>query len=52
MTDNKRICITMSPELEQKIVDLRKTDEFCRKSISEIVRMLIEKGLTDDSETA
>ena len=52
MTNNKRVCITMPPELEQKVVDLRKTDEFCRKSISEIVRILIEKGLTNDSETA
>jgi len=47
LTENKRMCISIPSELEKKILELRKTDQFCRKSLSEIVRFLIQKGLEE-----
>lgn len=52
MTKQKRFCIAMTPELEERIIEMRKTDKYCRKSLSEIVRILIQKGLKDEEKTA
>ena len=55
MTDNKRFSFAAPPELEDKIIELRKTDEFCRMTFSEIIRALIEAGIKQramESETA
>lgn len=52
LTNQKRFCVAMTPELEEKIVDLRKTDKYCRKSLSEIVRILIQKGLEAENQPA
>lgn len=52
MTSNKRVCIAMPPELEEKVYDLRKTDKYCRMTLSEIVRILILKGLEAEAQTA
>lgn len=41
----RRLSVVLSPELEKKLYDLRKTDEYCRMSISEIFRTYFEKGL-------
>ena len=49
MTENKRLSVAITPEIEEMIYELRKKDEFCRKSVSEIVRVLIMKGLEDDA---
>jgi Arc/MetJ-type ribon-helix-helix transcriptional regulator len=46
MTDMKRISIAIPDELDDRILALRKTDEFIRCSYSEIVRQIIERGLT------
>lgn len=40
-----RLSISIPEDVEQKIVDLRKTDEYCRCSYSEIVRRLLEQGI-------
>ena len=42
----------MPPELEAKVYELRKTDEYCRMTISEIVRILIQKGLEQEKNEA
>lgn len=52
MTTNKRICVMITPDMEKEIIEMRKTDEFCRKSISEIVRILIQRGMDSQKETA
>ena len=45
--------VSLPPELEQKLYDLRKTDNFCRMSYSEILRTLIELGAKNlDDKTA
>lgn len=45
-TENqKRMSISISEEMENKIVELRKTDEYCRCSYSEIIRRLLEQGI-------
>lgn len=36
--------------LEAQIIELRKSDQFCRMSISEIIRTLIKRGL-EEQET-
>lgn len=46
MTDMKRLSISVSDDMERSIIELRKTDEFCRCSYAEIVRQLITKGLS------
>ena len=35
-------------ELEDRLVGLRKTDKFCRMSMSEIVRYLVQEGLKNE----
>lgn len=44
MTEHKRIQVSLPPELEDLLYELRKTDEFCRMSYSEILRVLFKKG--------
>lgn len=41
----RRICLVITPELDRKIVDLRKKPEYERKSLSEIARMMMERGI-------
>lgn len=45
MTKNKRFSFMAPQDLEDKIIELRKTDEFCRMSFSEIIRILLERGV-------
>lgn len=52
MTENRRYCVAMPPELEERIIEMRKSDKYCRKSISEIIRILIVKGLECEERTA
>lgn len=49
MTEKTRWNVTVPPELEEKVFALRKTDEYCRMTISEILRILIAKGLAAES---
>jgi Arc/MetJ-type ribon-helix-helix transcriptional regulator len=35
----------ITPELEEKIREMRKTDEYCMMSVSEIFRRLVQLGL-------
>lgn len=41
----KRMSVSINEDMENKIVELRKTDEYCRCSYSEIIRKLIEAGM-------
>lgn len=50
MTNMKRQSISLTPELEQAIFELRKTDEFCRCSVSEIMRILLLRGLKAEEQ--
>jgi DNA topoisomerase IA len=45
MTDMVRRTVSLPPELENRIIALRKSDKYCRMTISEITRKLIETGL-------
>lgn len=45
MTEMKRVTISIPPELDKKILEMRKDDKFVRASYSEIVRTLIFAGL-------
>ena len=51
MTDMYRINVSIPADLEKRIIDMRKTDEYCRSSISDIIRKMLEKGL-DEVEQA
>lgn len=54
MTQNKRIAVSLPKELEDKLIELRKTDKYCRCSFSEIVRQLFALGIEaeEKKETA
>lgn len=52
MTKNKRLCVMMTQDLEEKIYSLRKTDKYCRLTISEIMRTLILRGLESEEKSA
>lgn len=53
MTEMKRVTISIPAELDRKIIEMRKQDEFVRSSYSEIVRTLIFAGLdSNKNETA
>lgn len=50
MTDMKRLSFAVPPEVEEQIVALRKQDRFCRLTISEILRQLIQSGLDAEAK--
>ena len=41
----KRMSISINEEMDKKIIELKKTDQYCRCSYAEIVRQLIEAGI-------
>lgn len=45
MAKMKRISLSVSKEIENKVIELRKTDQFCMCSYSEIMRRLLEEGI-------
>lgn len=45
MTEMARKTISLPPEIERAVYELRKTDEFCKCSYSEILRVMIKRGL-------
>lgn len=40
----KRLSINLPPELDRVVLDLRKTEEYCRCSYVEIIRVLMAEG--------
>ena len=46
MTDMKRVTISLPDDIDRKVLELRKDDRFLRCSYSELVRMLLEAGLS------
>ena len=52
MTNNKRMTVMLTPDLEDKVYELRRKDQYCRMTISEIIRILIQKGLEAEAQTA
>ncbi len=40
----KRMSISLPPDLDRAVLDLRKTEEYCRCSYVEIVRVLMKEG--------
>lgn len=51
MNEVKRMSISMTEDMEQRIVNLRKTDRFCRASYAEIIREILRAGLGVISST-
>lgn len=51
MADIKRMTISIPTEMEESIVELRKTDRFCRSSYAEIIREVLTVGLDKISKT-
>ena len=51
-TENWRMSLTLPKELEDAIVELRKTNKYCRMSYAEIIRQLIEVGLDEGTKAA
>lgn len=51
MTTMVRKTVAIPPALDQAIVDLRRTDKYCRASYSDIVRDLLLGGLDTQSVT-
>lgn len=51
MTDMKRVTISIPDDLDKRILEQKKTDEFARASYSEVVRTILLQGLRSmDSE--
>ena len=50
MGDMKRITISMSSEIDKKILELKMTEEYCMKSYAEIVRVLLRQALKCDTK--
>ena len=51
----KRLSVSLPPEIEKAVIDLRKTDEYCMCSCADILRKLMligaEKMRTDAEQT-
>ena len=43
--NKKRMSISLPTDLEHEIVELRKTERFCRASYAEIIRTVLVLGL-------
>lgn len=41
----RRMSISLTPELDRAVLDLRKTEEYCRCSYVEIIRVLMAAGV-------
>lgn len=50
MTDMRRVTVCFPEEMNKKILDLRKTDEYVSCTFGEIVRRLVSKGLEATKE--
>lgn len=48
MTNMRRATISIPPEMDRRIVELRKKDQFVRCSYSEIVRQLLDLGMKSE----
>ncbi len=40
----KRLSVSLPPEIEKAVIDLRKTDEYCMCSCADILRKLMMLG--------
>lgn len=49
MTDMRRVTISLPDELDARILALRKDSRFARCTYAEIVRRLLELGLSSDA---
>ncbi len=47
MTEKWRVNVSIPSDVEERIIDLRKQDEYCRMSFSRIIREMIIKGLDE-----
>ena len=47
MTEQWRVNVSIPSDIEERIIDLRKRDEYCRMSFSRIIREMIIKGLNE-----
>lgn len=45
MTDMKRVTIAVPEHIDQKVLELRKSDKFIRSSYAEIVRYILSIGI-------
>lgn len=52
MTSMRRITISIPDELDAKVLELKKQDQFVRCSYSEIVRLLLLAGLNAENKKA
>lgn len=50
MTQLWRLNAVVPKELEAQLMELRRTDEFCRGSISRMVRVLLEEAIAARKE--
>lgn len=48
MTNMRRVTICFPDEVNEKILNLRKTDEYVRCTFGEIVRRLVIKGIESE----
>lgn len=46
----KRMSLTLPADLENEVVELRRSEKFCRCSYSEILRFLIKAGIKSYEE--
>ena len=47
LTEQWRVNVSIPSDIEERIIDLRKQDEYCRMSFSRIIREMIIKGLDE-----
>lgn len=48
MTEMKRLNVSIPKDLEDKLFEMRKKDEYIRCSIAELIRIVLRKGLEAD----
>ena len=49
MTEMRRVTISIPEDMDKRILNLRKREEFARCSYSEIIRRMVELGMGGES---
>ncbi len=47
MTNMRRVTVSLTKDMDKRILDLKKEDRFARCSYAEVVRQIVEHGLDE-----
>ena len=52
MTDMKRLSVSLPDDIDNALLELRKSDEYVRCSYAELIRIVLKRGLGIEEKDA